>query len=270
MGLINMIINNPDQIDNEKENQLYESYEIALKNCSNSGYEEKELVEVVIEKTKIFKKELTNINSFDIGVLRILTAILLAKKDKAINVIDFGGAAGHHYFIAKKILGEEIKINWRVVETTKMANSCSNIFSDENLSFFDDISKAKNNLNNIDLVFTSSAIQYCPNPIFTFNQLLEIDSKFLFMTRTPFTSLDRELITIQKSLLSHNGPGSLPNSFEDKLIYYPVTYIPQKKVEEAIKKNFNIEFILEEDKAKLFFQNLPINNYYGYFCKNKK
>ena len=35
-------------------------------------------------------------------------------------VLDFGGAAGTHYFIAKSILSDDIALDWRVVETTQM------------------------------------------------------------------------------------------------------------------------------------------------------
>jgi len=264
-----MTLNSENLVENEIANRIYESYEDALKVCSAPGYEAKELVNVVIEKTKILEKEITNKNVFDFSILRIISAILLAQNNKEINVIDFGGAAGHHYLIAKKILGDKFNLNWNVIETTRMTNECSKIFSSKNLNFYDNAQKVKNNSNEIDLVFTSSALQYCSNPVSTLRELLALNAKYLFITRTPFSPLDHDLISVQKSLLSDNGPGPLPNSFQEKIIYYPVTFISRKKIEDLISENYDVEFILEEDHAKLFLQDIPINNYYGYFCKKK-
>ena len=70
----------------------------------------------MLQKARILKflnlldyKNLTHIGSEQIN--KLLSLISLCEiKDNNINISDFGGGAGHHYFLLKKLLNENITL----------------------------------------------------------------------------------------------------------------------------------------------------------------
>ena len=93
---------------------------------------------------------------------RTLAAIGLSTQGSNLNVIDFGGG-GYHYKLAKIAFGSERTLKWHVVETPEMVSEAIRI-KEPDLGFYDDITDAKNDLVKVDLVFSSSALQYCSDP----------------------------------------------------------------------------------------------------------
>jgi putative methyltransferase (TIGR04325 family) len=247
----------------------YENYEEAIANCEDNAYSNSDLVKVVIEKNIIYKNDLRQSKLlFDLGTLRTLIALSLSNKNGIMNVIDFGGGGGYHYTIASKVLGDEYtKLTWHVVETTEMVKEAKRI-ANERLKFYDDITEAAKNLEIIDLVFTSSALQYCQNPLVALRKLTDLNAKYLFITRTPFTESTDELITIQTSYLSANGPGALPQGFRDKKIKFPITYASRHAIENILTKKYEIRFMTAEEDSAFGFTNEKINMN-GYYCVRK-
>ncbi len=203
----------------------------------------------------------------DLEAFRTLAAIGLSVQGSNLNVIDFGGGAGYHYKLAKIAFGSEKKIKWHVVETSEMANKASKI-KEKNLRFYDDIEDAKNDFMRVDLVFSSSALQYCPDPLYILKELVKINAKYLFITRTPFVESTENIIAIQKSKLSHNGPGPLPDGVKDKTVFYPITYVSRLAVEDILSQNYEIRFMTDEGSGVFNIKGSTINMN-GYFCMRK-
>ena len=247
---------------------LFTSYDSALAACK-SGYEEDDLINAVYEKTLRYREFLVRQRPLvsDIDSLRTLIGLGLATCNRELNVIDFGGACGAHYFLARVVLGNSITIRWHVVETPKMASRATEL-ADEHLKFFDDIQKAKNELNRVDLLFSSSALQYVPHPYEFLKRLTECGADQMFFTKIGLSTLQMELITIQKSSLSGNGPGPMPEGMRDKKIQYPVTFARKDKFEEILRKNYSIDIQFNEDKGSYQAVNHTID-LYGYFCSKK-
>ena len=65
-----------------------------------SGYNNSVLNTSIIKKTIIFSK-LSSINKYDINFQRTTKFLQFIKKRKLKSIVDFGGGAGYHYFIAK-------------------------------------------------------------------------------------------------------------------------------------------------------------------------
>jgi hypothetical protein len=88
---------------------LYHSYEEALSICAGGGYEEDALANVVYEKTKLYQDFLQTQHPFvsEITSFRTLIGLSLSIRHNELNVIDFGGACGAHYFIAKAVFGKK-------------------------------------------------------------------------------------------------------------------------------------------------------------------
>ena len=244
--------------------KIYDSYEDAQAVCK-SGYEEDDLANVVYEKTKIYRDSLIKQHPFvaEITTLRTIVGLSLANRCNELNIIDFGGACGAHYFISKIILGERVKLRWHVVETPKMVSKAVAL-EDGQLKFFDDLQKARYAFDRVDLVFSSCALQYVPQPYQFLEKLIELRADNIFVTRVGLSTLSRELIVVQKSNLSANGPGSIPKGMQDSVVQYPVTFARKDKFEGIISQKYSIDILFNEDKGSYQAANHPIDMY-GYF-----
>jgi putative methyltransferase (TIGR04325 family) len=180
------------------------------KGSNKASYEDEELVKVVVEKNSIFRSQLKSEKIFELDSTRILIPFLaMARKDN-LNVLDFGGGAGHHHAVIESFLGENIR--WNIVETEAMVREASRL-SSESLRFFCNIEDAARELDDIDLIFTSSALQYCENPLGTLSKLVRLNARYLFVTRTPFSCLDK-IITESYNILFRTTEGH--GVFENK------------------------------------------------------
>jgi putative methyltransferase (TIGR04325 family) len=250
-------------------NKIYSSYQEALGLCNDGlGYSTLELTEVVVKKNLKYRELITHNDFLSSDVTRTLLALGPALNSKSFRVLDFGGGGGYHYTLARHVLEDNCDIKWNIVETDSMCQSGVAI-ADNSLKFFNDIDKAVADLGFVDLILSSSALQYCPDPMESLEKLLSVSAKYIYITRTPFFSGKNKLISIQSSMLSHNGPGELPSGFEDQEILYPISFIPLNQVEKAIKEKYKIRFKVAEDFANLFIEDQPVNSYYGFFCELK-
>lgn len=244
----------------------FNTFDEALRYCSKGGYENSDLVKVVVEKTSTFKERIEHDSMLDLNALRVITAVGLSSTKKRLNVIDFGGASGYHYFIAAKILGRRFPIKWNVVETSEMVNQATSM-STENLGFFEKIDQAKRSLGIVDLVFSSGTLHCCPDPFSALQDILNVDAEFVFITRTALLDREQTIIHIQKSNLSENGPGALDAGIKDSSILYPNVFVPRKIFEKKLSENYEIQFsILEGVGYRLQHDTV---NLYGYFCTRK-
>lgn len=226
--------------------KTFNNYQLALKHADS--YEAEEIVKVVVAKGVEFKNSLLEKHILDSGALRISLAILTSIKTDKIRVLDFGGAAGVHYFLTRFLLDSSIKLDWRVVETKAMVSEIKNYkLENKELEFFDTIDKATKN-EKFDLVFSSSTLQYVPDPYATLQKLCEIDTQTIAITRTPIT--ERPVVILQKSLLSSNGIGAIPKNLniKDKIITYPATMIDKTKIEEIFTKFGYIKTKIKEEE----------------------
>lgn len=222
---------------------IYQSYEQAMLACKGDSYESNDLTDVVVEKN--LKYSLSTTPVIELSSLRILIALNCSSQGKKINVIDFGGGAGYHYTIIKKALSKENPIGkYFVVETKKMCAK-ARILSDNKLKFFDSIDLAKEEIKGVDLAFTSSALQYLPDSMSSLKKIIDLEATYLFITRTPFSN-SQQVISIQNSNLSANGPGPLPSHYKDRKVSIPITYMNIDKVKKMILSKYDIIFELNE------------------------
>jgi putative methyltransferase (TIGR04325 family) len=169
--------------DHQHVREFYNSYEDAFASCHN-GYGDNGLINIVYEKTRIYKDALLKQSPLvsEMNALGILLGISLSLRGGELNVIDFGGACGAHYFLSKAIYGARIKLRWHVVETHAMVSKAVGL-EDGQLKFFDDLSKAKNAFEHVDLMFSSGALQYVPMPYEFLEKLVECRASNIFITR---------------------------------------------------------------------------------------
>jgi len=245
----------------EKQKPVYLSYADALTHCNNDlGYEDTEIVEVVLEKTKLFKKKLDeepiHIDAslaFGITVLNICM-----QPSNEINVLDFGGACGANYFMFKKILSN-CKLNWCVVETSAMCKHAKTLENEE-LHFYDDIQLASQ-AGKIDLLFSSGTLMYLTDPREMLKKLTSINAKYIFLTRLSLITGNEDIVTIQQSLLSENGIGKLPGQFKDKIVKYPHTNISENYFYEILNKDYQLKATVEDQTGTRRIKGEPVVGY---------
>jgi hypothetical protein len=201
------------------------------------SYEDSDIVEVVTTKNVFFRDSLRSHLSrpgqvtLDMTASRTLLAFSMMREKRenrgVMRVLDVGGGAGFHFFIAKAAIfgdSEEERSNggrarsnskksvidelqWRVVETPSMVKGAkAKGLEERGLRFFDNIRAAARSLGPVDLLLASSSLQYFPDPIAALNEMIDVKARYVFITRTPL-SLHGAIRTMQTSSLGDNGPG---------------------------------------------------------------
>lgn len=230
----------------------YVSYAQALEACTSSAYQNIELCNMVADKTIIYKNELKEkpfkLSPTNVFLLAAINQYINIYKKIDINILDFGGACGAHFFEIRRFIPKNISIRWYVVETKQMVKSALNqrLESDE-LNFVSSIEEINEK---IDIIHSSCTLHYVPNPHETINRMINIEAKWIFFNRMMFNRNDRDFITVQKSLLSSNGPGKLPKGYTDKTISYPRNTLSFQKFNSAfINSNYENEWSFDELSA---------------------
>mgnify|MGYP000533346539 CR=1 FL=1 len=125
--------NNKEELP--KQQLVYASYNDALSFSTNDAYEERELLEVVLKKTKRFSEELKSgvIPVWETGaytLMSLINPIIESKKD-TITVLDFAGACGAHYFHVRSLLSKEIKLE----KTASIVRSMTSKWTEQRKTF---------------------------------------------------------------------------------------------------------------------------------------
>lgn len=246
------------------ESPIFDSYEKALFESKTNGYEYKDLIQTVVQKSESAKLQLSQQSEFDLSTLRTLIGVGLTKPDEVLTVLDFGGGCGYHYDLVKKSFDQSLKLNWNVIETPAMA-AAAQCFKNDELSFFDSIESALSQVKKIDLVLASSSLQYCPNPLQMLRQLIEATPKYIFITRTPVSMVGKSFVSLQTSLLSNNGPGALPLGVTDQLLRYPITFICKEDIEALLSEKYDLRLVIREGDGN-FVAGTTSMPMFGYFC----
>lgn len=240
----------------------YESFSRALRECRSDAYQDAELCNVIADKT-IVQKERLRQRPFS---LRANNAFFLAAIHQHLNlhgarsltVLDFGGACGDHYFELRRLIPSDVALKWIVVETEQMVRSARdrNLGNGE-LTFATSIADVRTE---IDVVHSSSALQYVPSPYEFLRMLADIQARWMFFNRMMFNEDDRDFVTIQKSLLSANGPGDLPQGYTDRFVMYPHTTMSFTKFDRAIRdQGYEAEWMFLENTGSFQVGNERIS-----------
>jgi len=228
-------------------------------------YQDKELVDVVVRKTEVFVAAQESNTPLDLNIARLLIALGPMLAQEEINVLDFGGAAGLHFFVARQALIQGPTLKWHVLETEQMSKSAQRL-EESGIRFFHNLGDATKDMQKIDLVIASSALQYCENPIDTLSQLLDLSPRFFFMTRTPLFENGEPWYSIQSSRMRDNGPGVLPPEFKDRKVSYPISFVSVASIERLLQKKYAVRFSLDEGPWIQQFEDLRS---WGFFCELK-
>lgn len=153
------------------------------------------------------------------GVLRLPTLLGVALAGD--RVLDFGGAAGLHYRVAKYAFPAR-PFRWAVFDTPLMAARARRLESDE-LRFFSSIDDAMRWLGRVDCVHSVAALQYVAAPEDMVATLVGLKAPVMLWAKLEL-GVRRET-AVQSSRLKDNGPGPLPPDVEDREVICTFTRI---------------------------------------------
>lgn len=253
--------------------RTFNSFSDALE-FSGAGYLNSEIVDIVVDKTVTFRDSLEP--TFQLSVnsptARTLLGIAVATRGVGaadpLRVLDFGGGCGAAYFTAKSFFGESFKSRWCVVETKEMVQRAKPIFSTQELTFLDTMTDAALKNTPCDLIYSSAALQYTPDPISALHRLVELTPSYLFLTGLAVTENSTPVTTLQLSRLGENGPGPLPRGYRNRYVNYPITYVPRSSIEGALQGNFSILCTFDEGRAGGRIDGYRTQRI-GYLCRAK-
>jgi putative methyltransferase (TIGR04325 family) len=213
-------------------------------------YDNRLLAEVVSKKTQIYlnqhdEKILPNSN-----YLPLLTAFHLL--DDTRKVIDFGGAAGIHFFLSKPFVPN--LDSWTVIETKAMVEQQADN-REEKLKFctMDDLIDGDFDC---DLLYLSGSLPYVEDPLQTLAKLLSTNPRIVLISRTSFNQNETNVNFTQTSKLSSNGPGPLPLGYEDCKIEYEVNVPNYNQVIELLEDKYSIQWTCSENEEIVGPDNL--------------
>lgn len=172
--------------------------------------------------------------------------------------------AGHTTFNAKALLQDTVKMAWHVVETPGMVTVGKSLETDE-LKFYTNLDAAKAELDHIDLLLVSSTLSYLPEPYAFLSRLVDAGANNIFLTRQPLTHFDKDIVQIQESKISANGPGPLPAGMADGTVRYPMTAIQKLRVESILQTKYQIRAASMETKNAFWLLGQGIHEY-GYLA----
>ena len=250
---------------------VYRSWDDAKFHSGESSYENEKLTNLVFEKTIRYRDNLNKgdilLSNGDAQTLACL-GIVIGDQDASseVTVLDFGGACGAHYFLAKHFF-KSIVFNWLVVETPEMVKNAQCLTSEE-LCFFSSLEEAVQSVDSIDFVHTSGTLQCIPDPYLKLEQLVNLKSKFLLLSRLGVTTKSQELITIHRHLMSDNGPGLPPHWFEDEICQYPFQFPVKSKILEVLNTTYEGVTSFNDSSGVFTIGSNPLEGF-SLFCNLK-
>jgi putative methyltransferase (TIGR04325 family) len=203
-------------------------------------------------------------NTLELTSLRSVIGIGLAELDKSAHILDFGGGGGSHFYIARTAY-PHYRFKWCVVETERMAKRANELVNEEDLYFVSSLENEKVKNESFDLVFCSGSLQYTSDPLGNLQKLVDLQIKYLFITRTVLSESEEVSIFQQISMLSANGPGPLPTGYRDRRVAYSLTSVPRSQFESIIHSKYKIVLSILEDEIT-FDVSKGTQKMYGYFC----
>lgn len=117
--------------------------------------------------------------------------LFINSREKALRILDFGGALGSLYYQHRWLLDDISGLEWGVVEQPHITAAGKQELETDKLRFFDSIDKANFSVSP-NLLLLSGVIQYLPDPDAELERLLGLKTPYVFIHRTMIQRLSEE------------------------------------------------------------------------------
>lgn len=151
----------------------------------------------------------------------------LAQKKSSLNVLDFGGALGSHYFPLKRKF-PNLKFNWVIVEQESFSSLGKAEFEEEGLHFASNLKEAWI-YGPFDVIVLGCVLPYLEKPYEVLRDLKEFKPEAILIDKHPVIKGSEDRLTVQ-----HIAPEIYEAS-------YPAWFFSEQKF-----KNFMSDYALEK------------------------
>ena len=167
----------------------------------SSGYNNDNILQKTLEATlKVKNKEAVfERDSYIFDKIQysypLLTALykVAVENNNKLNIVDFGGALGSHYFQNKDFLKPINIETWTVVEQEKYIKLGNEQIADGVLNFSYSIDEVDSN----DVLLLSSVLQYLEKPYEWIDKFIAKNYQYIIIDRTAFSLEGRNRLTLQ-------------------------------------------------------------------------
>ena len=230
----------------------YNEYGAALRACGSNAYSDSELVDSKIIKCISFNNNI-NTHNQNIANTSIIALYHLINERSAggknIHFVDLGGGGGHVLPILRSLNQDTLlNIKCTVVETALMAERATKLIDDNRLIFVDSLAKVTRQRSDkiVDIVYANSSIQYFDDVRKLLNDLLELDSKYILIARSPFLVEGKTFYKVQRSPLSSNGPCVKDYKSQRRVVKYPICFFNVKEFELLLLSKYKLVYCCVE------------------------
>jgi len=171
--------------------------------CQN-GYESDKIIQKVFESTQkvkngeaVFERDSVIFDEIKYSWPVTSSLMLVAGLNSGkLNVLDFGGALGSHYYQNKKFLCLLPEVQWNIVEQENFVKIGKLHFQSDTLKFY--LTNSDCILDNTpNIVLLSSVLQYLPEPLCILKEVINMDAKVVVIDRTPYSKNQKKKVKIQ-------------------------------------------------------------------------
>jgi putative methyltransferase (TIGR04325 family) len=237
----------------------------------SGGYEDTAITRLVVDRTVRFAQERSAAHVAADEVRMLMYGAIHAAAQAApdtLRVLDFGGAAGAHFHLARRWLPHRA-MRWCVVETAAMgaaANAAG--AARDGLEFHTTLDSALARIGRPHLVYANNALQYASDPLRTLRDLLGCEAQITCISKLAVAGIKATLFTRQESWLSENGPGAAPTGLADARVSYPLGILPRDEVRELIERSAELQLHFVHSN-KLFHRDCGLIEYHAFVLRGR-
>ena len=213
-----------------------------------NSYDSSEIAKVVAEKTKLslMYQKVQPVSEAHLSTLIAAILLGITRTGKSqIALLEFGGGAGNHFHLLPTEIQKYISV-WVVLETPEMVIECKQ-FENKILKFTSSNREWKSYSENIDLVYSSCAIQYSVDPLDQLNRLLESKPSVVCLNRIALTTETKQVEISEFSQILGNGPEvsgyiGQPN----QIVKYVSRAMVKSEFENKLNSNYKTVSLIED------------------------
>lgn len=243
----------------------FKSFDEAKAQCS--GYDENHILNRIKETTGKVRDgnavyERDGILYDEVQVNHTLLSILLlvaGRNGNKLTLIDFGGSLGTSYYQCIKYLSHLVELSWCIIEQENYVEAGKKSFENDHVKFYYNIEECISDGKNPDILLISSALQYIKEPYQLLDHLQTFNVPYLMLDLVGYNDTEDDRITIQK----------VPPIFYGIEASYPCTFFGKNKLENQLRKNYELELDFISEYQKYYINFKPFR-YLGSFWKLKK
>lgn len=253
-GLISRLSSTLSHRANTASLPEYDSFESALR--ASDSYQDPRLVDVVFQKTKIYRQRLLDSDRPVIKSRQLIQNLFVLSYlhySRSISVLEVGGACGASYFEIQRLLGDRIA-QWSIAETPAMAAAGSKLNNEQSFSCNPDLHSAISVLKARDVAIAQGVLQYASDPLQMLRDLFKLGFDYVYISRTAVLvgaeTVQSPIFTQQDTQLSSHGPGMLPPGVADGRSSQPLVLVTRDAVFATIPDDYEVVFIFEESETR--------------------